>query len=122
MTSVELRKLNAYPEWRDDNMIDAVTQYVQAIQNNNPNAPINQQLYPTQRKRQRFIQKFQQGFRVLNINLTWNVLSENQGTGRALKYVGKSILGSLGWRITPKEERAKIKTIITTKRLLLAFY
>ena len=31
MTSVELRKLNAYPEWRNDNMIDAVTQYVQAI-------------------------------------------------------------------------------------------
>ena len=67
MTSVELRKLNAYPEWRNDNMIDAVTQYVQAIQNNNPNPPINQQLYPTQRKRQRFIQNFQQGFRVLNI-------------------------------------------------------
>ena len=40
MTSVELRKLNAYPEWRNDNMIDAVTQYVQAIQNNNPNPPL----------------------------------------------------------------------------------
>ena len=67
MTSVELRKLNAYPEWRSDNKINAVIQYVQAIQNNNPNPPINLQLYPTQRKRQRFIEKFEQGFRVLNI-------------------------------------------------------
>jgi hypothetical protein len=50
MTSVELRKLNAYPEWRNDNKINAVIQYVQAIQNNNPNPPINLQLYPTKDK------------------------------------------------------------------------
>ena len=67
MTSVELRKLNAYPEWRDCDKIEAVIQYIQALQDNNPNPPINQELYPTQRKRQRFIQKFQEGFRVLNI-------------------------------------------------------
>ena len=65
MTSVELRKLNAYPEWRDNNKIVAVINYVQAIQNNNPNPPVNAQLYPTQRQQARFIQKFQQGFSVV---------------------------------------------------------
>ena len=65
MTSVELRKLNAYPEWKDNDKIQAVINYVQAIQNNNPNPPIDANIYPTQR--QRFIQKFQQGFRVLHI-------------------------------------------------------
>ena len=37
MTSVELRKLNAYPEWKNDNMITAVTNYVEALQQGNPN-------------------------------------------------------------------------------------
>ena len=41
MASVELRKLNAYPKWRNDNMIDAV---VQAVQSSNP-SHTNQQLY-----------------------------------------------------------------------------
>ena len=40
-----------------------------------------------------------------------------QGTGRALKYVGKSLLGSLGFRKTPKEERAKIGEIIKNNQL-----
>lgn len=65
MTSVELRKLNAYPEWKNDNMITAVTNYVEALQQGNPNPPIA--IYATERQRARFIQKFSQGFRVLNI-------------------------------------------------------
>lgn len=67
MTIVELRKLNAYPEWKDNDMIQAVINYVQAIQDGDPNPPIDDDIYTTQRQRQRFQQKFQEGFRVLNI-------------------------------------------------------
>ena len=74
MTSVELRKLNAYPEWRDNDKIIAVTDYVEALQNNNPNPPIDAQIYPTQRQRQRFIQKFQEGFSVVLPNPNQRVL------------------------------------------------
>jgi len=37
MTSDELRKLNAYPEWKNDSMITAVTNYAEAAQQGNPN-------------------------------------------------------------------------------------
>ena len=33
MTSAELRKLNAYPEWRDNHKIIALTDYVESLQN-----------------------------------------------------------------------------------------
>ena len=36
--------------YRDGDKIEAVIQYVQALQHNNHNSPINQELYPTQRK------------------------------------------------------------------------
>ena len=58
MTSVELRKLNAYPEWKDNDKIQAVINYVQAIQDGDPNPPIDDDIYTTQRQRQRFQQKF----------------------------------------------------------------
>jgi hypothetical protein len=47
------------------------------------------------------------------------IFRAGQGTGRALKYVGKSLLGSLGFRITPKEERAKIGKIIKENQLTI---
>ena len=48
MTSVELRQLNAYPEWKDNDMIQAVINYVQAVQNGNP---FDDDIYTTQRQR-----------------------------------------------------------------------
>ena len=62
MTSVELRKLNMYPEWRTQQGYDDVFTYVQSIQNNQP--PI----FPAgfnARQRQRFQQKFGTDFRLL---------------------------------------------------------
>ena len=62
MTSVELRQLNAYPEWKDNDMIQAVINYVQAVQNGNPNLLM---MIFIPHKDKDIQQKFQEGQHVL---------------------------------------------------------
>ena len=69
MTSLILRKLNAYPEFKEKEMINDIIEYIKSKNTNNPKYPDN---INTTRKKQRYIEKFNTDFDVENGSLYYN--------------------------------------------------
>jgi hypothetical protein len=75
MSSNQLRKLNAYPEWKSKNEIDEVKSFVLSIQNKQiPNYPASVQ---TTSKKRRYLEKFGKDYYVDTANrISGGVLTE----------------------------------------------
>ena len=87
MSSTQLRKLNAYPEWKTEQGINNVIKFVISLQDNDPNKVVYPQSVKTTIQKKRFMEKFGNGdFQVdTEKPIIGGVATRNKG----LRVVGK---------------------------------